>query len=215
MNVKFVILVLFCIQNINTNPVSDEVYDYSDLDDINNKETVSSTSPKTTSTTTSTTSTITTSTTTKISTTTPLPDLCIPNPCKNGASCLNDGFQHKCSCLKGYSGSNCEKYDPCHDLKCQNKGSLSPFGNTCSCMCLSDFTGKSCETPIEDSLQKRSEENKSSSKSLPNEFEEEPLPVEINTTESPDIENSASNISVFSTLKFYLFSTLILSIFLL
>ena len=34
--------------------------------------------------------------------------LAVPNPCENGATCVdNDGF-YTCSCLAGYEGPNCQ-----------------------------------------------------------------------------------------------------------
>ena len=33
---------------------------------------------------------------------------CSPNPCKNGAKCLDLAEGYHCLCASGYNGSNCE-----------------------------------------------------------------------------------------------------------
>lgn len=36
-------------------------------------------------------------------------DRCNPNPCSNGATCINQALSFKCECILGYSGETCEK----------------------------------------------------------------------------------------------------------
>ncbi|XP_017583347.1 PREDICTED: brevican core protein [Corvus brachyrhynchos] len=37
------------------------------------------------------------------------PGGCVPNPCLNGGTCVEDGAHLTCLCLPGYGGSNCER----------------------------------------------------------------------------------------------------------
>ncbi|XP_072214452.1 brevican core protein isoform X3 [Excalfactoria chinensis] len=37
------------------------------------------------------------------------PGGCIPNPCLNGGTCIEDGIHPTCLCLPGYGGSSCER----------------------------------------------------------------------------------------------------------
>lgn len=42
-----------------------------------------------------------------------LGDLCAPNPCANGGSCLSDGNSIRCSCKNGFQGDLCQVCDAC------------------------------------------------------------------------------------------------------
>ena len=33
---------------------------------------------------------------------------CIPNPCKNGGTCIPEENGYRCTCLSNYEGNNCE-----------------------------------------------------------------------------------------------------------
>uniref|UniRef100_A0A8C9NHW8 Brevican core protein n=1 Tax=Serinus canaria TaxID=9135 RepID=A0A8C9NHW8_SERCA len=46
----------------------------------------------------------------------PPPCGCVPNPCLNGGTCVEDGAQLTCLCLPGYGGSSCERREcpGCH-----------------------------------------------------------------------------------------------------
>jgi hypothetical protein len=57
--------------------------------------------------------------------------------CKNGGSCISG----KCNCPAGYSGTNCEKYDPCAAVSCKNGGNC--IDGTCNCP--EGFSGNNCE----------------------------------------------------------------------
>ena len=35
-------------------------------------------------------------------------DECSPDPCQNGATCMDGVNQYTCSCLAGYEGTDCE-----------------------------------------------------------------------------------------------------------
>ena len=33
---------------------------------------------------------------------------CVPDPCQNGATCVDQVGSYRCDCVAGYTGSNCE-----------------------------------------------------------------------------------------------------------
>ncbi|CAJ0952749.1 unnamed protein product, partial [Mesorhabditis belari] len=77
---------------------------------------------------------------------------CFPNPCKNSGTCSNstDGdFWYTCTCLPGYTGSDCSTKlfcasSPCqYGSKCDEKDDHSGY----TCDCLSLYTGTNCEIP--------------------------------------------------------------------
>jgi len=55
-------------------------------------------------------------------------DRCSPNPCNNGATCINEKNGYSCLCPSGYSGANCQTNT---GVSCLNGGirSSSPFKN--------------------------------------------------------------------------------------
>ena len=70
-------------------------------------------------------------------------------PCLNGATCVNLGpDSHRCDCLDGYSGTECEDDDDVcgHRAPCQNGATCNNTGpNTYECTCTEDFTGEDCD----------------------------------------------------------------------
>ena len=40
-------------------------------------------------------------------------DLCAPNPCTNGGTCVTDGTSIKCLCRPGFKGDLCQICDAC------------------------------------------------------------------------------------------------------
>ena len=42
-----------------------------------------------------------------------LGDLCAPNPCSNGGTCVASGGNIKCSCRLGFAGDLCQICDAC------------------------------------------------------------------------------------------------------
>lgn len=37
-----------------------------------------------------------------------VPRECDPNPCQNGGTCVEVGDTYECTCLQGYTGTNCD-----------------------------------------------------------------------------------------------------------
>jgi len=62
------------------------------------------------------------------------------NTCQNGGEC-EDGI---CNCPPGYSGEDCEYYEPCSVLVCENGGTCDEYDGECDC--LEGFEGELCET---------------------------------------------------------------------
>ncbi len=67
-------------------------------------------------------------------------DLCDGVVCLNGGGCL-DGT---CLCSDGYSGVNCETFDPCFNTTCLNDGTCEN-GN---CLCADGFAGADCSQMV-------------------------------------------------------------------
>lgn len=42
-----------------------------------------------------------------------LGDLCAPNPCANGGTCVTDGTTSTCQCRLGFQGDLCQICDAC------------------------------------------------------------------------------------------------------
>ena len=40
-------------------------------------------------------------------------DECDPDPCQNGASCVDDIGSYRCECADGFTGLNCEEITAC------------------------------------------------------------------------------------------------------
>ncbi|XP_071952131.1 uncharacterized protein [Antedon mediterranea] len=72
-------------------------------------------------------------------------DECTTNPCLNGATCFNFGGSYVCSCVPGYTGTDCETDigECAQPQPCLN-------GGTYRCDCPPGYGGINCEINIDD-----------------------------------------------------------------
>ena len=71
---------------------------------------------------------------------------CVPNPCKNGAQCMDHISGFSCVCKPGLTGQLCEShYNHCDSTPCQNGGTCTNGVDTFTCTCARGFTGDICE----------------------------------------------------------------------
>lgn len=55
---------------------------------------------------------------------------CVPNPCLNGGTCVEEGAHLTCLCLPGYGGSSCERRE---SPGCQHGHTGSSLPTSCCC----------------------------------------------------------------------------------
>ncbi|XP_056017716.1 sushi, von Willebrand factor type A, EGF and pentraxin domain-containing protein 1-like isoform X1 [Ostrea edulis] len=76
-------------------------------------------------------------------------NLCSPNPCQNGASCVSWGaVRRQCICKAGYSGVNCSvNANDCdsHRDGCLYNGTCNDGVDSYTCGCRSGFSGRHCQ----------------------------------------------------------------------
>jgi hypothetical protein len=73
-------------------------------------------------------------------------DLCAPNPCANGGTCLSDGQSIRCSCRDGFQGDLCQICDACSPNPCLNDGLCQSNGlGGFACKCPPGTTGRTCD----------------------------------------------------------------------
>lgn len=73
-------------------------------------------------------------------------DLCAPNPCANGGTCLSDGNSIRCSCKDGFQGDLCQICDACSPNPCLNNGVCQSNGlGSFACKCPPGTTGRTCD----------------------------------------------------------------------
>ena len=85
-------------------------------------------------------------------------DECDPDPCQNGAICIDGINKYNCECLPGYTGTNCEiDINECDPDPCQNGAMCSETtdGTTAApgiyhCDCPDGYDGIDCETDIDE-----------------------------------------------------------------
>ena len=72
--------------------------------------------------------------------------ICDSNPCKNGATCLENIGNFSCVCKPGLTGRLCELYlNRCESTPCQNGGTCSNGVDAFTCTCAQGFTGETCD----------------------------------------------------------------------
>ena len=58
---------------------------------------------------------------------------------------------HSCSCVAGFSGSNCEvNIDDCQTVNCSGNGVCQDEVATFTCVCQPEYTGQLCEQLLSD-----------------------------------------------------------------
>jgi hypothetical protein len=74
-------------------------------------------------------------------------DMCAPNPCSNGGTCISNGYSVKCSCREGFKGDLCQICDACTPNPCKNNGvCLSDGLGSFVCRCPAGVNGRLCES---------------------------------------------------------------------
>lgn len=77
-------------------------------------------------------------------------DECLPDPCKNGATCLDGIAKYTCECRPGFNGTQCEiNIDECELYQpCQNQANCIDGIADYKCECEPNFGGKNCSVPL-------------------------------------------------------------------
>ena len=78
----------------------------------------------------------------------PKTDVCKSYPCQNHGVCHDlGGYNFKCKCKSGYTGSLCETMiDFCLSNPCMNGGRCVPHINGYNCLCQNNVIDKSCSS---------------------------------------------------------------------
>ncbi|WP_437522135.1 calcium-binding EGF-like domain-containing protein [Sorangium sp. So ce726] len=77
-------------------------------------------------------------------------DNCSPSPCQNGSTCTSSASGYTCTCVPGYTGTNCEtEIDECASDPCVHGQCLDAV-NGYVCECEPGYAGTNCETNIDD-----------------------------------------------------------------
>ncbi|XP_052776199.1 sushi, von Willebrand factor type A, EGF and pentraxin domain-containing protein 1-like isoform X1 [Mya arenaria] len=80
-------------------------------------------------------------------------NVCISQPCLNGATCKAGlfGATFECDCAPGFSGVFCDQEtDECSAAPCLNGGTCQDEKGDYKCLCAPGYTGKKCEKDIDD-----------------------------------------------------------------
>ncbi|XP_055842375.1 cubilin homolog isoform X2 [Episyrphus balteatus] len=75
-------------------------------------------------------------------------DLCSPNPCMNGGTCMDNGSgSYQCICQYGFKQPNCQPLlNPCVMNPCRNGGTCRAHGSNFTCDCVEGYGGRLCAT---------------------------------------------------------------------
>ncbi|XP_067016646.1 uncharacterized protein [Acropora muricata] len=74
---------------------------------------------------------------------------CSPNPCQNGATCVNGVASYRCNCAPGYTGGTCQTdINECSPNPCQNGATCVNGVGSYRCNCAPGYTGGTCQTDI-------------------------------------------------------------------
>ncbi|XP_053395980.1 fibropellin-1-like [Mercenaria mercenaria] len=77
-------------------------------------------------------------------------DDCSPNPCQNGATCVDQVNNYTCTCNLGYTGRDCDiDIGDCVPNPCKNGASCVDEGNNYTCTCYPGHTGRNCEIVLD------------------------------------------------------------------
>ncbi|XP_053372976.1 fibrillin-1-like [Mercenaria mercenaria] len=78
---------------------------------------------------------------------------CDGDPCENGATCIDLIDTYNCTCVAGYTGTNCETdINECESNPCQNGATCNNLLNSYTCMCADGYHGTDCETECENGM---------------------------------------------------------------
>jgi hypothetical protein len=80
-------------------------------------------------------------------------NLCSPNPCSNGAHCVDRISDYECLCTPGFAGPTCtEDVDECSSDPCCGRGTISCVDghDSYSCECASGYSGDNCANDIDE-----------------------------------------------------------------
>jgi len=71
---------------------------------------------------------------------------CEPNPCLNGAVCVDGEDNYRCECGHGFKGTHCEEESsPCDASPCLNDATCVVEFNKFKCLCKPGFRGVECQ----------------------------------------------------------------------
>ncbi|XP_053389033.1 fibropellin-1-like, partial [Mercenaria mercenaria] len=77
-------------------------------------------------------------------------DDCRPNPCQNGATCVDQVNNYTCTCNRGYIGRDCEiDTGDCVPNPCKNGATCVDEGNNYTCICYPGHIGRHCEVVLD------------------------------------------------------------------
>ncbi|PRD33669.1 UNVERIFIED_CONTAM: Notch 2 N-terminal-like protein [Trichonephila clavipes] len=75
-----------------------------------------------------------------------LPDHCASQPCRNSASCHSLKDTYRCTCARGFTGTNCTTdIDECRQDLCVHGRCINTVGSY-RCNCSPGYTGLNCDS---------------------------------------------------------------------